>query len=395
MTISQTSRTKSILILVVGTLVCWAVAGNAFGQWDAKATARVNLRRNPGSNGVILSIIPQGHKVRIIEKKGLWCKVDVEGEIHGRGWVYGEYLEEIILEVPETDSAVPIERVAIAALEQEQGVHPAEPAPKTRTEGKKEDLLNTPSPGRVSRVDATIQSSVRPGFQDLNNETSTLSQAEIPAARGPEHITLSQAPPRDRTQAEKQKPLHTPPPEKALRAGVTEQSSIRNEFGGGKDESIAVSKGDVPVVGKPAHILTTQPPQSGIKSDAPGVIEKAASKVPIQEDLILNSMEPPDKKKVLGKMKEPATAGQRKLLGVKERTASISPGVAENAMPRQAVSHERKGPKYKQKSIGLVELTLKLMSIALSCLVILFLHRANKIATNRYEANKTAISVQS
>jgi hypothetical protein len=50
------------------------------------------------------------------------------------------------------------------------------------------------------------------------------------------------------------------------------------------------------------------------------------------------------------------------------------------------VSIQRKVPIYMQESIGLVELTLKLLLIALSCLVILFLHRANKIATNRYDA---------
>lgn len=371
---------KSIFILFVGIFVCWAVAANAAEQWDAKAAARVNLRKNPGSKGVILSIVPQGHKVRIIEKKGLWCKVDVEGEIHGRGWVYGKYLEEILPEVPQTGSAVPTARVEIAAGEQEKRLHPAEPAPKARTEGENKNLLKTPAPGRASRVDATVQSSAHPGFRDPDNETSALSQAEISVAKEPAHITPPQAPPRDRTQAEKQKPLQTLPPAKASRAGVTEQPSIRNEFGGGKDESIAVSKGHAPTAGKSAHILTIQPPRSGIKSDAPGVIEKAASEVQIQEDKL------PHFKKLPGKKKEPATAGQRKLLGAKERTASISPAVAENAMPRQAVFHERKGPKYKQKSIGLVELTLKLMSIALSCLVILFLHRANKSATNRYEA---------
>jgi len=385
---------KSIFILLVGALICWAAVGNSSEQWDAKATARVNLRRNPGSNGVILSIIPQGHKVRIIEKKGLWCKVDVEGEIHGRGWVYGKYLEEIIPEVPEADSAVPTVKVEIAAGKQEQGVHPAEPAPKGRTEGEKGNLRNTPSPGSVSRIDATVESSVRAGFRDENNETSDLSQAEISAAQEPAQFTPPQASPRDRTQAEKQKPLQTLPPEKASQAGVTEQPSIRNEFGGGKDESIAVLKGDVPVVGEPVHSLSTQPPQSGIKSDAPVAIEKSSSEVPIQEDLISYFKKLRDKKKEPGKKKEPATAGQQKLVGVKERTASISPGVTENVMPRQAVSHERKGPKYKQKSIGLVELTLKLMSIALSCLVILFLHRANKVAMNRYNANKMAIPVQ-
>jgi hypothetical protein len=252
-----------------------------------------------------------------MEKEGLWCKVDGEGEIHGNGWVYAEYVEEILPKKLETESALQTVRVEIASGEQKQGIHPAEPPSKALTEGEKADLLNTP------------------------------------------------------------------PPEKASRVGVTEQPSIRYEFRGGKDKSMAVSKRDVPIVGKPAHILTIQPPQppqSGIKSDAPGAIEKASSEVPIQGDIF------PHFKNLPGKKKEPNTAGQLKPLGVKERTVSISPAVEENVMRRQTVSHERKGPTYKQESIGLVELTLKLLSITLSCLVILFLHRANKIATNRYDA---------
>jgi hypothetical protein len=134
------------------------------------------------------------------------------------------------------------------------------------------------------------------------------------------------------------------------------------------------------MVAKPAQILRIQPSQSGVKSRALGAIEKASSEVPIQGDIFPHFKNLPDKKK------EPGTAGQRKPLGVKERTVPISPAIKENAIQRQAVSHEKKGLLYKQGSIGLVELTLKLLLIALSCLAILFLHRANKIATNRYDA---------
>jgi hypothetical protein len=144
----------------------------------------------------------------------------------------------------------------MASGEPKQGIHPAESTPKTRTEGKKETLMN---------------------------------------------------------------PLL---PETTSRASAMERPSIRNEFQVGKEQSITVSKGETPTAVKPVHIFKVQPPQSGTIK----------------------------------------------------------------AMPRQAVSHVRKAPMYKQKSIGLVELTLKLLSIALSCLVILFLHRANKTATNRYEA---------
>ena len=125
---------KSILVLAVGIFICWTVAGNSSEPWDAKASARVNLRRNPSSDGVILSIVPKGHKVRILEKQGLWCKVDVEGDIHGKGWVYAEYLEEMLPKAPATESASHTVGVEIASGEPKQVIHPAEPPPKARTE---------------------------------------------------------------------------------------------------------------------------------------------------------------------------------------------------------------------------------------------------------------------
>jgi len=141
---------KSLLVLAVGLIICWAVAGNASEQWDAKASARVNLRRNPSSNAVILSIVPKAHKLRIMEKKELWCKVDVEGEIHGKGWVYAEYLEEILPKALETESSSQTVMVEIASGEQKQGVHPAEPPPKARTEGEEVKPLKALSKVEIS-----------------------------------------------------------------------------------------------------------------------------------------------------------------------------------------------------------------------------------------------------
>jgi hypothetical protein len=60
--------------------------------------------------------------------------------------------------------------------------------------------------------------------------------------------------------------------------------------------------------------------------------------------------------------------------------------VKETAKQRSAVSYKSKGSTANQESMGLVELVLKLMSIALTALVILFLHRANKIAASHHEA---------
>ncbi|MGD9287921.1 MAG: SH3 domain-containing protein, partial [Desulfobacterales bacterium] len=93
MNLKTNAISKSILILIVCTVVGWTCIGVAAEQWDARATTRVNLRTRPGSSGVILSVVPVGQRVRILEIKGPWCRVDVEGKLHGKGWIYGEYLE--------------------------------------------------------------------------------------------------------------------------------------------------------------------------------------------------------------------------------------------------------------------------------------------------------------
>ena len=112
-----------------------------------------------------------------------------------------------------------------------------------------------------------------------------------------------------------------PLPQKAAMAKAMEQPFIRNEYRGIGDISSAGLMNDVPIVGKPAQTHAIQSPSSAIK----------------------------------------------------------------NAKPRPAESLPGKEPESKQTSIGLVELTLKLLSIILSCIVILFLHKANKMATARYD----------
>ena len=153
------------------------------------------------------------------------------------------------------------------------------------------------------------------------SQTVRVEMASVGPKQG---VLLAEPPFNARTKGEKKYLLHTPLPQKASRAVATELSEAGNEFRGGKEQSITVLKRAVPMVTKPANILRIQPPQSGIKDDVSGVIERSTSEVPI----------------------------------------------------------------YKHESIGLVELTLKLLLITLSCIVILFLHKANKIATNRYDALK-------
>jgi hypothetical protein len=109
-------------------------------------------------------------------------------------------------------------------------------------------------------------------------------------------------------------------------------------------------------------------------------MKKAFSEVPIQGDSNVALMDFPVERK------DPAPAEQRKPIAEKERAVFIAPAIEGTATQTMALSHQRKGSTAKQNSMGLVELALKLMSIALTGLVILFLHRANKIAASHYEA---------
>ncbi len=329
---------KSKLVLAVGIIICWAVAGNASEQWDAKASARVNLRRNPSSNAVILSIVPKAHELRIMEKKGLWCKVDVEGEIHGKGWVYAEYLEEILPKALGTEFSSQTVRVEIASGELKQGIHPAEPPPNARTEGEEVKPLRA------------------------------LSKVEIPMTGEPTHIAPSQVPPEVRTEDEKAKPLNVSLPVKVSMDGLNEQVSVRNKLRDAKNESNALSKVEIPMAGEPVHVPPAQPPYSGFKQDALGISGKYSSGVIEQGDSSTYQKSLPGEKKKHG------GALQGTPLAVSEQSVSDARAVASSVI-RSAVSHERKELINKRESMGPVAIALKLLSIVLSCLVILLLYK--------------------
>lgn len=333
------------LALTMWMLLCWVLGASAAEKWDAKTTARVNLRRNPSSNGVILSIVPKGYRVRILEKQGLWCKIDVEGDIHGKGWVYAEYLVEILSKVPEA---------------------------KTN--------LQTPLAEKASRVDVMQPPSMHEEIPPGRDKTGALSRVKIPTAGEPPHTAPAQASREIRTENEKEIPLTATKSEKVPMPGSKQHPSTQNELQDMQPKSNAVSPMEKPVMGNAIHVAPVQPQQSGINSHPPGVIKKAFSEIPIQSESNSRHTDFPDE------TKEPATTGQRKPLEVKERSVSNALAVGEAPKQRLAVSNKRKGPTANQKSMGLVELALKLTSIALTGLVILVLHRSNKIAASHYKA---------
>ena len=344
MNIRHIDPQKSIRFLTVGLLIYWAVAGYGAEQWDTKTSARVNLRRNPSSNGVILSIVPKGHKVRIMEKKGRWSRVDVEGDIHGRGWVYAEYLKEILPIAPETESASHTGWVELESGEQEKNFHPAEP-PKARREGEQEKSLRAPLSGKTSIADVKTQPASRNELRETKNETGALSKVEIPTAGKPAPFATSQAPPAVRTE----------------------------------NESKVLSQVETPMAGGPVYVPPAQPPYAGFKLDALGASQKYPTCA------IERGNTTPYQKSLPGGEKQQGGSVPDTSSWVREKAGTEASAVAAS-LESSAVSIETKRSINRRESMGPIEIALKLLSIALSCLVILFLHRANKIATNHYDA---------
>jgi uncharacterized protein YraI len=368
------------LALAIGLLLCWVFGASAAEKWDAKTTARVNLRRNPSSNGVILSIVPKGYRVRIMEKQGLWHKVDVEGDIHGKGWVYAEYLEDVLSKVSEAESNLQKAVVEMPSGEPIERIHPSNPPPGVQTPEENQTHLHTTPPDKASRNDVMQPPSMSEKIPLGGDKSEGLSRLKIPTASEPLKTALAQASPEIRTEDEEEKPLGTLKSEKNPMTGSQQHPSSQNEFQDMQLESTTVSPMQSPIVGKAIHVAPVQPPQAGINSHPPGVIKTASSGIPIQGNSIARPTDLPVDKK------EPVVAEPLQPFEVKERAVPNRPAVEETAKQGMAVSKERKKPTANQESMGLVELVLKLMSIALTALVVLYLHRANKIAASHYEA---------
>jgi len=309
-----------------------------------------------------------------MEKKGLWCKVDVEGKIHGKGWVYAEYLEEILPKAPATEYSSQTVRIEIASGEQKQGIYPVEPLPKAPSKGVKVKPLKTSLPGKTSIASINAQSSARNEQRETEIDTGVQSKVEIFEPGESAHIAAIQALPEAQTEVEETKPLNNSLFGMVTKTGAQQHVLARNELQDAKNESIALSQVGPPTAREPA-----QPAFADLKQDALGISEKSSSGLIEQGNVSLHQKSlPGDEKKQHGAVqKTPSLVREKAVTDARAVAASIE---------TPTVSHETKGLINRRESMGAVEMTLKLLTIALSCLVILFLYRANKIATNHYDA---------
>ena len=231
-----------------------------------------------------LSIVPKGYRVRIMEKQGLWSKIDVEGDIHGKGWVYAEYLEEILSKVPEAETNLKAAAVEMPSGKPIKGIHPSNPPPSVQTPDEKQTSLYTTLPEKASRNDVMQPPSMYEEIPPGGDKSGALSRVKIPTAGEPLHTAPAQASREIRTEDEKEIPLSTIKSEKVPMPGSKQHPSTQNELQDMQPKSNAVSPMEKPVIGNAIHVAPVQPQQSGINSHPPGVIKKAFSEIPIQSD---------------------------------------------------------------------------------------------------------------
>jgi hypothetical protein len=174
--------------------ICWALAGNALDQWDAKTSARVNLRRGPDLHGEILRILPQGHSVQILEQQDLWCRVAVEGEFDFQGWVYAEYLEKMAPDALNTEPLAQAVKVEAAPGESIPGTQPIEAPPESGIQPEPIQPQRAPVPEQTLTSGFSVQSPVQAELQKAENESNAQQLFEFLLAVEPVHVNPDPSP---------------------------------------------------------------------------------------------------------------------------------------------------------------------------------------------------------
>jgi hypothetical protein len=179
------NRYKSKLLLLVCLTLCRAAVGYAVEQWDAKASARVNLRKSPSLNGEILGTIPYGHPVKILQTQGSWCKVNVSGEINGKGWVYARYLERILPE-----AAYPLQSLTVknTSAAQKLESHTVEPLSDSRAEPAAVRSRQMPLPAKYQATSQKKQTALSNVLPEVINEPIDKPQIAAHRVGEPGHM---------------------------------------------------------------------------------------------------------------------------------------------------------------------------------------------------------------
>ena len=327
--------TKVLFFVILFTGLCWPGAGDAFEPWEGKATAVLNVRKSPELDSQAIGWLDKGQRITINDEQKLWYKIifEIEGKRYRVGWVYRRYVKRISSEKIEISSALAKVRAGIAV------------------EGLQE---KTP-------LDASAGKNRLPNVAEKGSKKTS-----IPAAI---HVVKEQR---------RMVPQESfPGDKKVTRDTVPEKTNVVREQTRSASRTKPAAKEKLSTSPAPATILV-------MKEQTHAAFQ---TKSPPPKTVVITS--PPPKMAVSTSPPPAITPAISKRVDTPPRTSV--PVVQKPLQQEPQVSHPEKSLSGTQELKELAKIALRLLSVVLSCLAILFSYKAIKFAKISYN---TAMQLQ-
>jgi hypothetical protein len=326
--------TKILFFVILFAGFCWPEAGDAFEPWEGKATTVLNVRKSPELDSQAIGWLDKGQRITINDEQKLWYKIifEIEGKKYRVGWVYRRYIRRISSEKMDMSSALAKVRAGIAVEELQEKI------PLDASAGK--DRLR-------------------------NKEAKALKKASISA-----EVRVV----KDQGRMAPRKSL--PSDKKVVRDTLSEKINAVKEQTRAPSRSKPATK-EVSTSPAPATNLVMKEQTHAVSRAKPPAPKMAVSKSPGPKMVVVTSP-PPAITPVISKR-----------VDTPPRT-SVS--VVQNPLKQEPrVSHPQKSLADTQEFKELAKLVLRLLSVVLSCLAILFSYKAIKLSKISYN---TAMQLQ-
>jgi len=336
----QNPRAKAILILTFCLLFCSVPKG--------RATDEIQLRKYPAPDGPVLDTVLKKTDFKIIESFGPWRYVVIEGSTYGGGWINSEDLKN-------------------------------EPAEKSVSkEGSKAKEMQTETASKPAKRAETVKKPSLETESPLKRETSSKTVSKINISAGKVKIKPISIRVAEKPVKSKEDPNKTLEPEKFPKTVSKKDSD--NEI-----PKILEPQKEAPEK-KQAHLpqlsenaLTAAPPEEKPKSRR-NVRKLENNEAPPVEKASANSPEnvaiPPEKDVHLwnGNVILPATA--------EASENAVNPAIAQQS--GQSPSEKVEPPPGQTAIKEILHIGLRLLTVIMSCLAIIFSYKAKKMADMSY-----------
>ena len=319
---------KIFVFVILSTGLCWPEAGDAFEPWDGKAITVLNVRKSPGLDSQAIGWLDKGQRITIKDEQKLWYKIifEIEGKRYREGWVVRRYIQRVSPEKMAISSALEKVRAGIAKEELQKKVPLDVSAGKDRLPNEVEKELEKASISAEIRV--------------VKDQGGMAPRKSLPSDKKVVRDTLS-----EKINAVKEQ----------TRATSRTKPAVKEKL------STSPAPGTTLVVkGQNLAASRTKPPAPEMavsKSPSPRM-EMVTSPPPAVTPVISNRVHTPPRTSV---------------------------PVVQKPLPQEPrVSHPEKGLADTQESKDLAKLVLRLLSVVLSCLAILFSYKAIKLSKISY-----------